>query len=238
MSLSYFDKPGTAFDQPWVSYDGGPPVPAHSTHMAKVKLGLSRLTEDEVLDLSQTIITSLTGNVNFPTPNPALVDVTATLTAANIKKQAADLAHAEAEMKTTEKDAAMALLGDQLGQLAAYVDNASDGDAAIIESAGMSVRSSGSPVGLLPAPVNLLVLDGGTTGKLNIRWKAVPKARSYKIRVAIGETPANWQDLDTCTKAAYSATGLVSGTKYWFIIAAVSSAGTGGWSDPACKVAP
>ena len=42
------------------------------------------------------------------------------------------------------------------------------------------------------------------------------------------------------SKSSFTATGLTSGTKYWFRVAAVGS-GTGNqspWSDPALKMAP
>jgi hypothetical protein len=40
--------------------------------MAKVKLGLRDLSPSEKLDLANTIKTAMTGNGNFPTPNPTL----------------------------------------------------------------------------------------------------------------------------------------------------------------------
>ncbi len=50
--------------------------------MAQVKLELSTLTNEEVIALAETIITSMTGNANFATPNPTLVDLTAARTTA------------------------------------------------------------------------------------------------------------------------------------------------------------
>jgi hypothetical protein len=40
--------------------------------MSKVKLGLRNLTPDQKIDLANTIKTAMTGNANFPTPNPTL----------------------------------------------------------------------------------------------------------------------------------------------------------------------
>jgi hypothetical protein len=39
--------------------------------MSKVKLGLKNLTRDQKLDQANTIKTAMTGNANFPTPNPS-----------------------------------------------------------------------------------------------------------------------------------------------------------------------
>ncbi|HEY6166997.1 MAG TPA: fibronectin type III domain-containing protein [Verrucomicrobiae bacterium] len=238
MATFTFDMPGVAFDQPGVTFDAVLPVPAGANTMAKVKLGLSELTEDEILELTQTIITSMTGNANFGTPNPSLATLATARTDAMNKKLAADAARATAEMKTTEKDVAIATLITLLTQEGDYVQNTTGGNQTKIESAGMATRAPRTPVGLLPAPTNLLVTDGGTEGKLELKWKANTKAKSYKIQMCTGNAPGNWVDLNTSTRAAYSAAGLASGTKYWFRVAAVTAAGTGGWSDPACKVAP
>ena len=41
-----------------------------------------------------------------------------------------------------------------------------------------------------------------------------------------------------CTKATFTASGLTSGTRYWFRVASVNNNGQSGWSDPATKIAP
>ena len=50
--------------------------------MAKVKLGLSRLSPDELVDRGNTIKTAMTGNANFATPNPTLVALGTLITTA------------------------------------------------------------------------------------------------------------------------------------------------------------
>ncbi len=238
MTQFNFDMPGVTLDQPGVFFDLEAPVPTGEVTMARVKLGLAEKSEDEKLDLAQTIVTSMTGNANYPSPAPTLAVVSAARTDALNKKLAYEAALATADLKKSEKDAAFAYLDTVLTQEAAHVQSVSGGDKVKIESAGMDTRAAATPVGLLPAPTDLLVTDGGTEGRLNLRWKAVRRATSYKIQSCSGNTPMNWDDLDTTTRAAFAVNGLTSGTKYWFRVAAVSSAGTGGWSDPACKVAP
>jgi hypothetical protein len=41
----------------------------------------------------------------------------------------------------------------------------------------------------------------------------------------------------TATKSKATVTGLTSGTRYWFRVAAIGSAGQGPWSDPATAIA-
>ena len=44
--------------------------------MAKVKLGLKGKSIQQKLTTGQNIITAMTGNANFPTPNPTLASLT------------------------------------------------------------------------------------------------------------------------------------------------------------------
>ena len=51
-------------------------------------------------------------------------------------------------------------------------------------------------------------------------------------------SPTSWQQASVVTKSKTTVSGLTSGTKYWFRVAAVGTAGQGPWSDPATKLAP
>jgi hypothetical protein len=44
--------------------------------MARIKLNLSRLSLSQKIDKARQIVKALTGNPDFPTPTPALADVT------------------------------------------------------------------------------------------------------------------------------------------------------------------
>jgi len=51
---------------------------------------------------------------------------------------------------------------------------------------------------------------------------------------------ANWKDIGRTTASSFQATGLISGTKYWFRAAYVVSGQNqqSPWSDPASRTAP
>jgi hypothetical protein len=51
-------------------------------------------------------------------------------------------------------------------------------------------------------------------------------------------TPTSWTHAGVATKSRATISGLTSGTRYWFRVAAVNSNGQSGWSDPAAKMAP
>ncbi len=56
---------------PGLLYDGaGPQPPTTPARMAKAKLELDRKSDSEVVTFALAHISAMTGNANFPTPNP------------------------------------------------------------------------------------------------------------------------------------------------------------------------
>ena len=50
-------------------------------------------------------------------------------------------------------------------------------------------------------------------------------------------TASSWQQVGFSTKSKFTVPGLTSGTKYWFRVAAIGTAGQAPWSDPATAMA-
>jgi hypothetical protein len=122
---------------------------------------------------------------------------------------------------------------------AGYVQSVSAGDAALIESVGMSVKAPSAPIGSLPAPQKLIASTTTAPATVVLRWKAVKGAKSYQVQTATDITGAgNWQTAASSTKGRCVVSGLTSGTKYWLRVAAIGAAGQGPWSDAAIKIAP
>ena len=109
--------------------------------MAKVKLGLNRLNPDQKIDQANTIKTALTGNANFPTPNPTLAAYGTLITTVQAKVNAYNSLKAQLDAALADRDAAIRALDAGTTQMGDYVQNVSGGDRTKIESAGMSVRS-------------------------------------------------------------------------------------------------
>jgi len=207
--------------------------------MAKVKLNLQTITIPAKVQFASQVVTAMTGNANFTTPLPALTAITTKAGTLETAYNDALAARQTAQQLTTVQNTAERDLELALTQLAAYVENASAGDAAKIQSAGMDVRAAGAPVGALPAPLGLVALVGDMDGELDLDWDSVRGATSYVVQKSPDPiTPTSWQQAIVVTKSKGTVTGLVSGTKYWFRVAAVGAAGQGAWSDPATKVAP
>jgi hypothetical protein len=205
----------------------------------KVKLGIKGMTILAKGELGARIVAAMTGNPNFVTPNPSLADITAAkaamLTAYNNALTLRQQSNAATDLQVDKEKNYERLLALE----AAYVENASGGDEAKIQSAGMSIRDPKVPVGPLSAPTDLYAEVGGGDGEIDLNWKPVHGAKSYLIQMTTDpNVPDSWAFKKSSTESFTAITGLTSGSKYWFRVAAVGAAGQGDFSDPAAKYAP
>jgi hypothetical protein len=207
--------------------------------MSKVRVGIKSMTALQKIAFARQIVTEMANNPNFPSPSPDLKVMTAAASALEAAYAAAQTAREAAKALTAAQKQREDALELAITQQANYVDSASAGDKAKIESSGFGVRSAGAPVGTPTAPGHLAVRNGDLASTLALKWKPVRGGRSYVIEFAAGSgSPMAWLQLVITSKAKHIATGLVSGTRYWFRVAAVGSAGPGPWSDPAHRIAP
>lgn len=207
--------------------------------MAKVKLNLKGLSITEKIAKGRQIVAALTGNPSFPNPQPALDAVTTALDeleASNADLQASrQSTTAKTSINHQKEDAVEAILR----QLAGFVESVSGDDEPKILSAGMSVRSAATPTHVHEVPAALGLTGGDHEGQLDAHWDTVKGAKSYVIQQSTEPTnAASWVHAAVSPKSSATISGLVSGTRYWFRVAAVMSGGQSGWSDPATKIAP
>jgi hypothetical protein len=189
---------------------------------------------------ANTVKTAMTGNANFPTPNPTLVVFGNLITAASTKIAAYSSAKAAAETAMADRDAALAELRGSFSLLGDYVQNASAGDATKIESAGMDVRAPRAPVAMTQV-LELAVSEGASAGTLDATWKSVRGARSYEIQINTTDpnVEANWSFKQSASKASDTLAGLTSGVKVWVRVRAIGARDDAGpYSDPATKTVP
>jgi len=238
--MADYDDISSVYDEA-VYYDE-PVVPQlEIKQMAKIKLGLSRMTPDEILSLANQIVTAMTGNANFPTPNPTLASVSTALATATAKVAAQKAAVQAAKQATDERDAAIAALVMLITSLGDHVSNVSQGNRVKIESAGMGVKASAAPIGPLPQVQNLSITAGDAEGRLDLQWDPVRGTKNYQVQMGTDPNlPASWKLVDSCSGSKFSLTGLTSGQKLWFRVKARApkAVNDGAWSDPATKIVP
>jgi hypothetical protein len=207
--------------------------------MSKIKLNLHNLTITEKIARAQQIISAMTNNPHFASPQPALADVTAAINDLDAAYLATQTARQEAKNRTGVQNQKEEALDAALTQLAGYVESVSGGDEAKITSAGMDLRAAQTATGDLPAPEALDATPGRRDGEIELSWDRVDKARSYVVeRSPDPPTAASWQHASISTKSQATVAALTSGTKYWFRVAAVGPSGQSPWSHPVARVAP
>lgn len=209
--------------------------------MAIVKLALDRLTPREVVLLGNQIIKAMTGNENFETPYPSLVDLGKLCATAATKVEAQENALLAATQATADRDEVIRELCGMITSLGSYVENITDGNAVKIQSAGMSVKSVPSAYGVLAQVGNLAVTAGDDDGVLDLTWNPVRGRTSYEVQVCPDPiTPANWRSGTPCSRSRKTIRGLTSGQRMWVRVRAIApkEENHGAWSNPAVKIVP
>ncbi len=208
--------------------------------MSKVKLNFSNLALNSKIARARQIVAAMTANPNFPTPNPSLAAMTAVIDGTESTAAERDAAQQLAKTKTTELNNKVEELDALISQLAAHVDSISGGDEVKIQSAGMDTRATATATTDPPSPPSALSITAGDhEGELDASWDTVAGAKSYVLESCEDPpTPTSWKHAGVSTKSRFTITGLQSGKRYWFRVAAINGAGQSGWSDPATKIAP
>ncbi len=209
--------------------------------MAKAKVKLALKDESVVQKIAQAraIVKAMTGNATFPTPSPGLGAVGTATTKLETDYNVLQNLRQQAQAQTVIVAASKAALDEVLSRLGAYVSTITNGDETAIRSAGMDVRNATVPIGQLPAPIDLRVTTGDRDGEIDVQWKRVKGANSYVVeQTADAAAATGWKSAGVTTKSKQVLTGLTTGQKYWFRVAAIGAAGQSPWSDPSTKVAP
>lgn len=178
------------------------------------------------------VVTLMTGNANFPTPDIQLTvikdktDLLEQKLIASLNDGKAE----KAELHRVEKE------WDNLMRYEAlYVDRIADGDEAIIKGAGFNV--SRQPV--TNSKPELWAETGDKPGTVKLRRQAVQGAKSYVWQYCINAFPESeslWIFADATSKATVILENLTPVTRYWFRVAAVTTEGTLAYCDPIMHV--
>ena len=207
--------------------------------MARTRLNLKKLSITDKLAKGRQIVTAMTNNASFPTPNPPLSEITAALDELTQAFALVQATKSEMATRVVTQDNAEARVDQGLTQLAAYVESVAGTDHSLITSAGMETKASRSAPTLPGVPQALSANPGEHEGEINLFWKAVTNAKSYTIESSQDPaTAASWTHVGIATSASKLIANLTSGKRYWFRVAAVSAGGQSGWSEHATKVVP
>ena len=198
---------------------------------SKVLLNFVKFTIAEKIAFFSNIITRMTDNTQFVTPDYPLSDANAVvnaLSADNVAAKSGDHLLI-AKMHQTEEEAVKIFR-----KLAMYVDRIADGDPVIILSSGFEISKQ-------PEASNreLFVVEPGRfSGEMALTRKAQTGAKSYIWQYCAGALPtdeAAWVFAGASAQSTYTIKNLESGSKYWFRVAAVTIKGMEPFSAPVMK---
>ncbi|HTD29835.1 MAG TPA: fibronectin type III domain-containing protein [Xanthomonadaceae bacterium] len=202
------------------------PAPGPKSLLAKLAIGfVGRSTDAALIAGSMRIITSLTGNANFPAPQPTVASLQAAHDAFVAMVAVLDRGNAS----IAKRNAARAPLQGLLRELALYVQQTSQGNRVILLSSGYPLQKSRQPTGIPAAPQNLR-LKQGNSGSLIARCAIVPGVVSYQWRYATNAAPAAYVMPNPTGKSNCTITSLTPGTQYVVQARAIGRKGTSDWS--------
>jgi hypothetical protein len=198
--------------------------------MARVVMGFHRVPVVDQIERARHIKTRMAGNANYPSPNP-------TLAAFGNAIDKLERAYNESRNGDTVKMETMRLRRTELlalvVQLAAYVQEASEGDAEKILSSGFSIKKGKTPHSDTAGEVHDLRLsDGSNSGKVLANWKAAENAVNYLIEVSLTASFTNYELKGVTTKTRKELSSFGVGTTIWIRIVPLGRENAGTKSDP------
>ncbi|HEX8653509.1 MAG TPA: fibronectin type III domain-containing protein [Pyrinomonadaceae bacterium] len=209
--------------------------------MAQVKLNFRKLSVTEKIARARQIVEAMTTmSATFPNPVPPLSDITASIDTLEQANADALEARALSKQRTAILEEKVDTLDDAMTRLASFVNAASGGKENIILSAGMDVRTPATSSNFVPdTPNTITPTMGDHEGEIDLVWNAKQSAQSYIVQSSPNPPKDDsWTQVAVVTASKHTVTGLTSGSKYWFRVAAVGSGGQSAWSNPAVKMAP
>ena len=193
----------------------------------KVLLVFIQLSVVEKIAYYRNVISKLTGNPIFLTPDKSLTDAGTSVDNLETSYLAArDGSHTAVSAMHAAEDVA----DDIFRALASYVERVADGNETNILSSGFQV--SKQPVA--PQKAALTVLDGDHSGSVKMVAKAIGRARAYVWEYSLDGV--EWKSAGNSTASTFQLSGLTVATKYYFRVAGITSDGTTDFTAPVMKV--
>jgi len=196
--------------------------------MKKVNIitSFSKNNDAELVLKALLIVSSMTGNANFATPEPALADVKAAADALDAAIVEAKESGTKAKILARENK--RTLLVELLNRLALYVKFTALDDAEVLASSGFSLSKTPEPVGVLAKPHNFMV-EATQVGAIKLSIKAINGANGYQYEYRKKGTEVWSIFMDT--KSKVNINGLQSGEQYEFRVAGVGTVAQRIYSD-------
>jgi hypothetical protein len=189
-----------------------------------------RLTDPNFELFVQKVTGKMTGNANFPTPNPTLKVI-----AGNLSDYSDALAIAgrnQPKENNILKNQARTTLEGSMKQLAAYIMDTAAGDEAMLASSGFTLYKDRQKKGEFPKIKTITAVPWPNKGSIKITVNKIEGAKFYEFQYApvVQNADPVWQSVQG-TKKVKVITGLTSGTEYQIRVAAAGATDARVWSN-------
>ncbi|MEI6122151.1 MAG: hypothetical protein WCQ95_00845 [Bacteroidota bacterium] len=189
--------------------------------LRKLIFSFVRYSVDKLIVFSRSVVDKMTGNPNFTTPSPKLVDVTAAID--DVEDKAA-LAQGGSKLDHSNLKNSKKSLLELLRKLAKYVDVTADDDEGIIISSGFELSKEPEA----SQRDDFWILAGMSPGEFLIGCVAYPKAVSYLWQVSADDklpvSDSAWLFAGVSKQRKTYLSGTPD-TKRWFRVRPLTKAG-------------
>jgi len=179
-----------------------------------------------LIKYGRAMVTAMTNNANFTNPEPALASVSAALDELQVAETATQARTRGAAATRNDKRATLVQLLEQVkGYIQKTADANMENGAAIIQSAGVSVKKPAAR-----APRTFEAKPGPVSGSVKLVAKSAARRASYEWQYSTdgGKT---WLSAPVTLQAKTIVQGLIPGGTVTFRYRGVTKAGEGDWSQ-------
>jgi len=132
-----------------------------------------------------------------------------------------------------KRDQKAAAMRDHTTIASVVITTLTGGDPAALLEAGVGVAKTKQPVGQPSAPTLMRVVSTESEGAVSLRWQRPVRRCTFLIQMTTAPAATRgWKQTAISIRQSCTVTGLKSGQKCWFRVAATNAHGQGPWSQP------
>ena len=198
---------------------------------SKIKFNSPRLSDNNLESFALAVIAAMTGNNNFPEPQPSLAALNDSI---KTFSDALALAKTRDKVKVAIKNTLRETLLTGLRKMASYCSMVAEGDRVKLVSSGFPVNAESVSLKILSAPENLTVQTGINSGEAIVSINRVAGAIAYLLFYKPAAGNGEWLHLPN-SLPRFTLTGLEALAPYQFKIGAIGTKGQITYTDTITK---
>jgi hypothetical protein len=199
----------------------------------RVSRSFGRYTVNHLITFLRNLITMMTSNPAFPTPDPDLKAFALVVDDLDTKAQSA---MNRGRTEITARRAARVNTLSLTRQLANYVEMRCNGSLETLQSSGFAAVRAPSPPFVPATPGNPRLEYNGITGTLVFRFTGDRNVKNFSVQHA-ENVAGPWIDHPLSTSTRVRLEDLTPGKSYWARSRANGTAGSSDWTVPTSKMA-